>query len=416
MPLLYTIKKISKLILLFSFIFIISCTSSSNEIINNTNEEELLQSYQLKIPDDELKAPSEYSKKLKPVWETWAYLTRDYVERSSLSEDEMTELLINTMMKSLGDQHSNYISPEFFNVENTDMHGKYQGIGASVDMNRSGGIVIVSPFDGSPAKNAGILPGDLILEVNGKSLEGYSLMEAINQIRGPEGTTVDLLVKHLLNQEQELITIKRESIKLESVKLRSEKNSQIAHIRLTNFYPESAKDLSDMIDESKNNGSKAILLDLRNNPGGLLSSVIDVTSIFLDKGIVIKEIDGYNREQIWNVRDLNFNKHLNIPITILINNYSASASEVITGALKDYNRASVVGETSFGKGSVGILRPLSNGGGISVTIAKWYTPNGNIIHEKGITPDIIMPSQDPSDTTGIQIEAAKNYIINNILN
>ena len=203
---------------------------------------------------------------------------------------------------------------------------------------------------------------------------------------------------------------------MESVKLRSENKDSIAHIRLTNFYPESAKDLSEMITRSQNSGAKVILLDLRNNPGGLLSSVIDVTSLFLDKGIVMKEIDGYNREQIWNIRDLNVTKHLDIPIVILINNYSASASEVLAGALQDYKRAVIVGEKSFGKGSVGLMRPLSNGGGISMTIAKWYTPNGNIIHELGVNPDVLIPSQDPSDTTGVQTEGVKEYIRKTILN
>ena len=130
----------------------------------------------------------------------------------------------------------------------------------------------------------------------------------------------------------------------------------------------------------------------------------------------MKEIDGYNREQIWNIRDLNLTKHLDIPIVILINNYSASASEVLAGALQDYKRAVIVGEKSFGKGSVGLMRPLSNGGGISMTIAKWYTPNGNIIHELGVKPDVLIPSQDPSDTTGVQTDCVKEYIRKNILN
>ena len=408
MPLL----KFTKLISITILLLVLTSCSDNPEDADQTYS----QNYELVTPKEELKAPSEYSKKLKPLWETWAYLTRDYVDRSDLDDEEMTELLIKAMLESLNDQHSNYIPPEFFNVENSDMQGKYQGIGASVEMNRKGAVVIVSPFEGGPAKKAGILPGDIVLEVDGKSLEGFSLMEAINIIRGPEGTTVELLVKHLLSQKTELISIKRESIKLESVKLRSENKDSIAHIRLTNFYPESAKDLSEMITQSQNSGAKVILLDLRNNPGGLLSSVIDVTSLFLDKGIVMKEIDGYNREQIWNIRDLNLTKHLDIPIVILINNYSASASEVLAGALQDYKRAVIVGEKSFGKGSVGLMRPLSNGGGISMTIAKWYTPNGNIIHELGVNPDVLIPSQDPSDTTGVQTEGVKEYIRKTILN
>jgi carboxyl-terminal processing protease len=295
------------------------------------------------------------------------------------------------------------------------MQGKYQGIGASVEMNGKGNVVIVSPFEGSPAKEAGIRPGDIILEVNGESIEGYSLMEAINIIRGPEGTSVELLVKHLLSKETELITIIRSSIKLESVLLRSKPKSEIAHIRGTSFYPETADDLSNMINKSKKDGAKAILLDLRNNPGGLLTSVIDVTSLFLEDGVVIKEIDGYNREQIWKVKKSG-PKYIDIPLVLLINNYSASASEVLAGALKDYKRATIAGETSFGKGSVGILRPLSNGGGISVTIAKWYTPNNNLIDKKGVVPDIEINSSDPSDTSGVQTEGTLEYINNNILN
>ena len=285
------LPKISKPLILFIICIVISgCSSSSSDNTEQNEDLNILQNYELKIPETPLDVPSEYSKNLSPIWETWAYLLRDYVNRSDLNEDEITELVIETMMESLGDKHSNYISPEFFNVENTDMQGKYQGIGASVEMNANGDVVIVSPFEGSPAKEAGIRPGDIIIEVNGESLEGYSLMEAINIIRGPEGTSVDLLVKHLLSKDTELITIIRSSIKLESVLLRSKPKSKIAHIRVTNFYPETAEDLSKMIDKSKKEGSEAILLDLRNNPGGLLSSVIDVTSLFLNDGIVIKEL------------------------------------------------------------------------------------------------------------------------------
>ncbi|MBU93296.1 MAG: hypothetical protein CL723_01740, partial [Chloroflexi bacterium] len=234
------LPKISKPILLFIICIIISgCSNSENT--EQSEDLNVLQNYEIKIPETPLDVPSEYSKNLSPIWETWAYLLRDYVNRSDLNEDEITELIIETMMKSLDDQHSNYISPEFFNVENTDMQGKYQGIGASVEMNANGDVVIVSPFEGSPAKEAGIRPGDIIIEVNGESLEGYSLMEAINIIRGPEGTSVELLVKHLLSKDTELITIIRSSIKLESVLLRSKPKSKIAHIRVTNFYPETAE-------------------------------------------------------------------------------------------------------------------------------------------------------------------------------
>ena len=319
------LPKISKPILLFIICIIISgCANSENT--EQSEDPNVLQNYEIKIPETPLDVPSEYSKNLSPIWETWAYLLRDYVNRSDLNEDEITELIIETMMKSLDDQHSNYISPEFFNVENTDMQGKYQGIGASVEMNANGDVVIVSPFEGSSAKEAGIRPGDIILEVNGESLEGYSLMEAINIIRGPEGTSVELLVKHLLSKDTELITIIRSSIKLESVLLRSKPKSKIAHIRVTNFYPETAEDLSKMINKSKKEGAEAILLDLRNNPGGLLSSVIEVTSLFLNDGIVIKEIDGYDREQIWKVKKSG-TKYTDIPLVLLINNYSKNVTQ-----------------------------------------------------------------------------------------
>ena len=188
------LPKISKPLILFIICIVISgCSSSSSDNTEQNEDLNILQNYELKIPETPLDVPSEYSKNLSPIWETWAYLLRDYVNRSDLNEDEITELVIETMMESLGDKHSNYISPEFFNVENTDMQGKYQGIGASVEMNANGDVVIVSPFEGSPAKEAGIRPGDIIIEVDGESLEGYSLMEAINIIRGPEGTSVDLL-------------------------------------------------------------------------------------------------------------------------------------------------------------------------------------------------------------------------------
>ena len=264
--------------------------------------------------------------------------------------------------------------------------------------------MIRAPMPGSPAERAGLKPGDVVLAVDGVSIEGLSLLEAVALIRGPKDTPVLLLVKHLTETEPVEIEVIRGVIPLVSLILRSEPGAEIAHIRLVQFFPDTAQELYEMIQEQKSAGAKGLILDVRNNVGGLLSATVNVASLFLeDEGTVVYEVDGHGRRKDWNATDV---PSVDIPLVLLVNELSASASEVLAGALQDYDRATIIGATTYGKAAVNVFRPLNNGGGLYVTYGKWYTPMGRSLHDTGVTPDIQVKAVDPRDADVKQLEKA----------
>ena len=357
-----------------------------------------------------LDAPSDVAKELKIIWETWAILTKDHVDRAELDPKIMSETAIRGMLMALGDPHTNYVPPEAFAIDSNDIfQGEFEGIGAHVSMNRNGVLIIVAPIQGSPAEKAGIRPGDQILAVDGTSLEGYTVLQAVSLIRGPKGSTVKLLIKHLGALDPIEIEIVRGTIPLVSVLVRSLPEDPVAHLRITNFHDNTASELTSALDKAIANGADGLILDVRDNPGGTLQSVIDITSRFLDKNMLIAyQVDASQKRTDWNVKE--DGEYSNIPMVVLSNSFSASASEVLIGALQDNNRAKIIGDVSFGKGSVNMLRPLSNGGGIFVTTSRWFTPSGKMIQGVGIKPDIEITSTDPTDADILQLEAALKEI------
>jgi carboxyl-terminal processing protease len=284
--------------------------------------------------------------------------------------------------------------------------GDFEGIGAHVNMNRQGKLLIVSPIPGGPAEAAGIRPGDIILEVDGEDIEGMSLLEAVSLIRGPKGSTVTLLLKHLGALDPITLEIKRGVIPLVSVILRSEPGERFAHIRITNFYPNTAEALKETLLQAIEDGAEGLILDVRDNDGGTLDAVVDIASMFLDldDDLVLYVLKGDGTRTNWRVRDVGIAKGL--PMVLLVNERSASSSEVLAGALQDHDRATVIGANTFGKGSVNILRPLSNGGGLYITIAYWYTPLGRIIQTDGLKPDIEVENRDPREADVQQLRRA----------
>ncbi|MCH7786326.1 MAG: S41 family peptidase [Chloroflexi bacterium] len=362
---------------------------------------------QLEIP---LEAPSEVPEELKAIWEAWALLVREHVDRDKLDPAEATAEAIRGIVRTLNDPHTHYVAPEAFDIQNQDLQGEFEGIGASVSMRLDGKLVVVAPIEGSPAKAAGIKPGDIILEVDGESIEGLSLLAAVSKIRGPRGSTVRLLVRHLGAIDPVIVQIIRGIIPLESVLLRSAPGDRIAHIRLTEFFADTADDLSKMLSEVLADGAEGLIIDVRDNPGGLLSSVIDVTNLFLDAedlddgALILYEIDANRRRTNFKVDKGGI--ATDIPMVILANEFSASASEILAGALQDHERATIVGATTFGKGSVNILRRLSNGGGLVITFARWYTPTGRLIQDNGLEPDVEVVSRDRQTAETLQLEKA----------
>ena len=361
------------------------------------------------VPSDKpVVRPAPVPADLGVVWEAWSLLNRDYVDPSELKGEDFTERAIRGMLTVLDDPQTAYLSPEIMQGSFQDVfRGNFEGIGAHVNLNRDGQLVIVKPIPGGPAEAAGIRPGDIILEADGESLEGMSLLEAVSKVRGPKGSTVELLIKHLGALDPVLIAVIRDKIPLVSVRLRSQPDDRFAHIRIEQFYPTTPDDLRETVLQAVEAGAEGIILDVRNNDGGTLDSVVGIASLFLkpENDLVLYVEKGDGTRQNWPVRH-GMQIATDVPMVMLINERSASSSEVLAGALQDHGRATIIGEQSFGKGSVNILRPLSNGGGLYITIAHWHTPLGRLIHGEGITPDIEVTHRDVQEQDVQQLRRA----------
>ena len=336
------------------------------------------------------------------VEEVWQLLEQQHITRSDLDSDKISEAAILGMLESLDDPYASFLDAEQFSMESQDVHGSFEGIGAHVGM-RDEKITIIAPMPDSPAEKAGIRSGDVILGINGSSTADTTLLEAVSKIRGEKGTTVDLLILHVNETAPVTITVRRGVIQIDSVSFQLMPDN-IGYIYISNFTESTKSEVETALKAFKEStASGSLVLDLRNNPGGLLNSVVDVTSLFIDDGLVLYEIDSSGARKDWPVRRTG-NKQ-DYPMVVLINQFSASASEVLCGALMDHQRATVIGTKSFGKGSVNILRSLSDGSGIYFTVAHWFTPNGTLIEGSGIKPDVLVDI--PVDSTNdIQMEKA----------
>ncbi|MBF8268079.1 MAG: hypothetical protein HW388_1587, partial [Dehalococcoidia bacterium] len=311
----------------------------------------------------------------------------------SLSADILTEAAIDGMLKALGDPYSAYLSPHEYDMTMGDIEGQFEGIGAVVGL-REGRIIIVAPLPDTPAEREGILPGDVILEVDGASTEGWSLTETVLKIRGLKGTTVRLRVQHENAPESTYVDIVRGVIKLESVQWRMLPGG-IAYVSISGFTESTNESLADALGEMKEQGAVGMVLDLRDNPGGLLSTTVEVASQFLREGLVLYSIDGDGKRVDYPVEKGGSTP--DTPLVVLVNGLSASGSEVLAAALQDHGRAVLIGTTTFGKGSVNTPKLLGNGSGLFFTIARWYSPDGRLIEGKGLEPDIWVEEEPDGD-------------------
>ena len=316
------------------------------------------------------------------VDEAWGILFRDYVDKDKLDESKLSQGAIKGMVEALDDPYTSYLDPESYQMTVTGFEGKYEGIGATVAI-RDDQIVIIAPIAGSPADKAGVRAGDKILEIDGESTSGMSLAEAVLLIRGSQGTSVSILVMHQDETEPVEIEIVRAEIELDSVLY--EMRQDIAYINITHFSEPTDGELSSALESVIAEGATAIILDLRSNPGGLLQSVVDVASHFLTEGVVVSVVSNQGKQTANLVKSKEVTTDL--PMVILVDSFSASGSEVLAGAMQDHERAAVAGTITFGKGSVNILRQLSDGSGLYVTTARWLTPDGRLIEGEGISPD-----------------------------
>lgn len=325
--------------------------------------------------------------------EVWELLQEQHVNADGIDPQAVSDGAIRGMLAAIDDPYAAYLDAEQFSLERQDIQGFFEGIGAEVGV-RDGMITILAPLPDTPAEMAGIRPGDVILAVDGRDIGGLSLLEVVNLIRGEGGTTVRLLVRHRDAAEAVEIEIRRARIALESVRLIMQVGG-IGHLRLTGFTRDTKEELLRALERFRRSRGAGLVVDLRNNPGGLVSSVVEVTSQFIDEGVVLYQIDAQGERRDWEAES--GGAALEVPLVVLVNEFSASASEVFAGALADYRRAPIVGMTTFGKGSVNNLWPLSDGSGVNFTVANWFTPGGTLIEGEGIVPEIIIEPSEAAD-------------------
>jgi carboxyl-terminal processing protease len=311
----------------------------------------------------------------------------------NITRKELITDAIKGMLQQL-DPHSTYMTDDEFKDMQINTSGEFGGIGIEISM-ENGRLIVVSPIEDTPAYKAGLKSGDFILEVDGETTQDMTLMQAVKRIRGPKGSKVTLTILHEGSQKPEEVAITRGTIPIISVKSQVLEDGYL-YIRLTRFNENTTHDMREKLQEyAKKHPLKGIVLDLRNNPGGLLDQAVSVADTFLSKGLIVY-IQGRNADQRKDYPAQNDKADLKTPLVVLINPGSASASEIVAGALQDHNRALLIGERTFGKGSVQTLIPLADGSGIKLTTALYYTPSGRSIQAEGIEPDVKVPFMAPA--------------------
>ena len=369
------------------FIFLFISFFYTTTVNSNTNNEELY-------------------KKIDLFAEVLEKIRKEYVDE--VDQSELIDDAINGALQSL-DPYSAYMNPELFDGIQTDTKGEFGGLGIEVGM-EAGVVKVITPIDDTPAAKAGIKAGDYIVKIDDIQVQGKSLVEAVKLMRGPVGSTIELTIRRKGERKAINKIIKREIIEIKSVESKVLKE-KIGYLRLKAFNNNSSKQLVEKIKKIENKERPVgYILDLRNNPGGLLTQAIRVTDFFLDEGEIVST---RGRKIIENRRFFakKGDRVKGKPLIVLINNGSASASEIVAGALKDHKRAIILGSNTYGKGSVQSIIPLNNGGGIRITISKYYLPSGQSISGIGISPDIFIDDDDDDFEIDTKTDKQLNYAI-----
>lgn len=354
-------------------------------------------------------------------WQVLTLLEKDYYDKSAITTEKILNGAISGMVQSLGDPYTMYLQPK----QNKDFRDglagqQFQGIGAELGI-KNDQIIVIAPLNGMPAQKAGIQAGDVIVKVDGKVTSGWTISQAVENIRGPKGTTVTLTIVHKNERSPKDIKIVRDTINVKSVegwvkdianvggiKISSARNKRVAYIRISQFGDKTNQEwisvVNDIAGSLHDPNFAGIVLDVRNNPGGYLTDARFIASEFIKEGVVVIEEKGSGEQRPYMVERNGL--FTNAPLVVLINKGSASAAEIVSGALRDHKRAKLIGEVSFGKGTIQQAQDLGQGAGLHVTVAKWLTPNGTWVHEKGLIPDIEVLPDDKDQSRDLQLEKA----------
>jgi carboxyl-terminal processing protease len=327
-------------------------------------------------------------------------IRKDYVDVDKAAYTNLTYGALRGMLNSL-DPHSQFMEPQVYQDMKEDTEGKFGGLGIVISMSKEGFLTVIAPMEDTPGARAGLLPGDRIIKIDGKTTDKMNLQEAVRQLRGDPGTKVTITIFRSRAKDPSAkikdYTIERAEIKVDSVKDAKILGDGIGYIRITQFNEPTADEFEKALSKLEEQGINALIIDLRNNPGGLLESARRVASKFVPAGEVIVSTEGRDPAQKAVYRSDRGKKRLSYPVVLLVNNGSASGSEIVAGALQDLKRAVLVGETTFGKGSVQSVLPLPDGSAMRLTTAKYYTPSHKVIHEHGVTPDIVVPVSEEDE-------------------
>jgi carboxyl-terminal processing protease len=358
---------------------------------------------------------SDEQQRFRVFWETWQVVEREFYDKSQVDHQKLIYGAIKGMVDAVGDPYTIYQTPAQREVSDTDLRGSFDGIGIQVDM-KDNRLTVVAPIEGSPAEAAGFRPGDIVLGVDGKSLSGKTLNDTVGLIRGPRGTTVTLTVLRQGTPDPIEITVVRAEIKLKSVRARM-LDDQVGYLRISSFSATTGNEMAGAVKNLMEQTPRGVIVDLRNNPGGYLSASVEASAQFVNPGTVVLFQQSGNGDRK-TYRTEGGGTATEVPMVVLINKGSASASEIMAGALRDNGRAFLVGEKSFGKGTVQNVHELSDKSGLRVTTAQWLTPSEQPIQGVGLAPDEVIElpptatiSSEATRADDPQLDAAVRHLL-----
>lgn len=323
-----------------------------------------------------------------------------------IDKNKQQEGAVEGYVKALGDPYSEFLTKEEMDSLNQQTEGEYAGVGIVVTPSETGAITVVSAIKGSPAFEKGIKKDDIILKINGKDYNASQMNDAVKVMKGKPNTDVKLTIARMENKTSKIfdVNITRRMISLTTVN--SQKIGDIGYINITQFDRKTDKEFIEQYENLKKQNVKSIVLDLRNNPGGLLDSTVKIADYLLPQGVIVKTVDKNKKEDV----QKSDSSEQNLPMVVLVNGSSASASEILTGALKDYKKATIVGEKTFGKGIVQTIIPMDKGEGLKLTISEYFSPNGNKIHKQGVKPDVEIKLDEKAKGIGVEFMKEDNQL------